>query len=136
MASNKLNFNYFKSIKTVIFVLTAFVIAMFASINVAVANEVQVVDVKAEKQRSGWVFHVTLKHADTGWEHYADAWRVVTNKGKELGTRTLYHPHVGEQPFTRSLRDVKIPSDASEVFVEAHDKEHGWAKQKFKVKIR
>lgn len=109
---------------------------MAANINAAIANDVQVVDVKAEKQRSTWVFHVTLKHADTGWEHYADAWRVVTKDGSVLGTRTLYHPHVGEQPFTRSLRDVKIPSDASEVFVEAHDKEHGWAKQKFTVKIR
>lgn len=105
-------------------------------IGAAVAGAVEIVNVKAEKQKAGWLFNVTLKHADTGWEHYADAWRVVTKDGKELGTRTLFHPHVDEQPFTRSLRDVKIPSDASEVFVEAHDKVHGWSKQKFKVKIR
>lgn len=106
------------------------------SINVAMAGAVEIVDAKAEKQRAGWVFHVTLKHADTGWKHYADAWRVVTKDGKDLGTRTLFHPHVEEQPFTRSLADVKIPSDVSEVFIEAHDKVHGWSKQKFKVKIR
>ena len=100
------------------------------------ADEVQIVKVKAENQRSSWVFHVTLKHGDTGWDHYADAWRVVTEDGKELGTRTLYHPHVDEQPFTRSLGDVKIPADAGVVYVEAHDKVHGWSKQRYKVKIR
>lgn len=100
------------------------------------ADEVQIVKVKAENQRSSWVFHVTLKHGDTGWDHYADAWRVVTEDGKELGTRTLYHPHVDEQPFTRSLGDVKIPADANVVYVEAHDKVHGWSKQRYKVKIR
>jgi len=100
------------------------------------ADEVQIVKVKAENQRSSWVFHVTLKHGDTGWDHYADAWRVVTEDGKELGTRTLYHPHVDEQPFTRSLGDVKIPADAKLVYVEAHDKVHGWSKQRYKVKIR
>ncbi|MEJ2179127.1 MAG: hypothetical protein P8Y28_01510 [Gammaproteobacteria bacterium] len=100
------------------------------------ANEVQIVKVKAENHRSSWVFHVTLKHGDTGWDHYADAWRVVTEDGKELGTRTLYHPHVDEQPFTRSLGDVKISADVSVVYVEAHDKVHGWSKQRYKVKIR
>jgi hypothetical protein len=82
------------------------------------------------------VFHVTLKHGDTGWDHYADAWRVVSSDGKELGLRTLYHPHVDEQPFTRSLGNVKIPSQMDTVFVEAHDKVHGWSKQRYKVKLR
>ncbi|WP_455206530.1 hypothetical protein [Kaarinaea lacus] len=100
------------------------------------AGEVEIVKVKAEKQRAGWVFHVTLKHGDTGWDHYADGWRVVTEDGKELGTRTLYHPHVDEQPFTRSLADVNIPADISAVYIEAHDKVHGWSKQKYRVKIR
>ena len=102
----------------------------------ALADEVQIVNAKAESQRGSWVFHVTLKHGDTGWKHYADAWRVVTADGKELGTRTLYHPHVEEQPFTRSLGDVKIPAGTKEVFIEAHDKVHGWSKTKYKLKIQ
>ncbi len=116
----------------------ALLIAVYTlnGLTVANADEVQIVKVKAEKQRSGWVFNVTLKHADTGWDHYADAWRVVTKDGKELGTRTLYHPHVEEQPFTRSLGDVKIPADLASVYVEAHDKVHGWSKQRYEVKIR
>ena len=108
----------------------------FGCLSVVNAGEVEIVNVKAEKQRAGWVFNVTLKHADTGWDHYADAWRVVTEDGKELGTRTLYHPHVDEQPFTRSLGDVNIPESVSVVYIEAHDKVHGWSKQRYRVKIR
>ena len=108
----------------------------FGGMSVVNAGEVEIVKVNAEKQRAGWVFNVTLKHGDTGWDHYADAWRVVTEDGKELGTRTLYHPHVDEQPFTRSLGDVTIPADVSAVYIEAHDKVHGWSKQRYRVKIR
>ena len=92
--------------------------------------------VRAEKSQSTWQFHVTLKHGDTGWDHYADAWRVLAEDGKELGKRTLFHPHETEQPFTRSLRNVKIPANAGHVYIEAHDKVHGWAKQRYKVELK
>lgn len=130
MQSHSVKFGLLRKFATIIFGF------MLAGLSVVHAGEVKIVDAKAEKQRDGWVFHVTLKHADTGWDHYADAWRVVTKNGEELGTRTLYHPHVNEQPFTRSLGDVKIPADVSAVYIEAHDKVHGWSKQRFKVKIR
>ena len=77
-----------------------------------------------------------LRHADTGWDHYADAWRVVTEKGEDLGTRTLYHPHENEQPFTRSLSNILIPKGINVIYVEAHDKVHGWSPQRIRVDIR
>ena len=121
--------------RTVIFLLAMFA-TFVAGMSTALAGAVEIVKAKVEKQRANWVFHVTLKHADTGWDHYADAWRVVTKDGEELGKRTLFHPHVDEQPFTRSLGDVKIPAGTGEVYIEAHDKVHGWSKQKFKVKLQ
>ncbi len=87
------------------------------------------------KHGDRWDVSTTLRHADAGWEHYADAWRVVTPSGRVLGTRTLYHPHVDEQPFTRSLPRVSIPPEAAIVFVEAHDKVHGWASQRVQVDL-
>jgi hypothetical protein len=42
-----------------------------------------------------------------------------------LATRTLLHPHVDEQPFTRSLRNVKIPAATTWVRVRANDLVHG-----------
>lgn len=104
--------------------------------NTVFAGEVEIVDAKAQKSNSGWHFDVTLRHADSGWDHYADAWRVVSEDGKELGTRTLFHPHEDEQPFTRSLGNVQIPADMDHVYIEAHDKVHGWAKQRFKLMLK
>ena len=89
----------------------------------ALAGEADVVGVKVTKTgEETFRFDVTVKHADTGWEHYADKWDVVAPDGRVLGTRVLHHPHVEEQPFTRSLSGVKIPASVARVTVRAHDK--------------
>ncbi len=93
----------------------------------ALAGEVEVVDAKATREADGWRFDVTLRHEDTGWEHYADAWRVVGPDGAVYGQRTLLHPHVDEQPFTRSLSGVAIPEGVSRVLIEARDNVDGWS---------
>ena len=70
---------------------------------------------------------VTLAHPDTGWDHYADAWEVLNLSGESLGVRELAHPHVEEQPFTRSL-SVTLPGDGPwEVLIRARDSVHGWS---------
>lgn len=92
----------------------------------AYANEVEVVDVQANQASDKtWRFSVTLKHADEGWDHYANQWQIIASDNKILGTRTLYHPHVNEQPFTRSLNGVKIPADIKTVRIIAKDTVHG-----------
>lgn len=91
----------------------------------ALANNPQVTDVQAVQYSSGWTFDVSVLHADEGWDHYADGWEVSAD-GAVLGHRALAHPHVNEQPFTRSLSSVSIPADVDEVQVRAHDSVHGW----------
>ncbi len=110
-------------------------ILLSCSLN-AWAGDVEIVKVVlTQKTIDTWQANVTLKHADAGWKHYADAWRVILPGGKVLGLRTLYHPHVEEQPFTRSLSSFNISRGVEKVFVEAHDKVHGWAKQKVEVNL-
>jgi hypothetical protein len=92
----------------------------------AFAGEVEIVDVRMAQRGDGWTFDVTLRHKDEGWDHYADGWEVRGPDGAVLGHRTLLHPHVNEQPFTRSLSGVIIPEGVAEVTVHAHDKVHGW----------
>lgn len=70
-------------------------------------------------------FSVTLRHSDTGWDHYADGWRVEDAEGNVLGTRVLAHPHVNEQPFTRSHR-IAVPDGLTRVFVRAKCSVDGW----------
>jgi hypothetical protein len=70
-------------------------------------------------------FQVTIRHADAGWDHYADRFEIVEGGGRILGTRILYHPHVNEQPFTRVLENVSIPPGIVRITVRAHDSRHG-----------
>jgi hypothetical protein len=110
--------------------------ALSAAPRTSVADDVEIVHASFRHGGGGsWSVDVTLRHADTGWDHYADAWRIVAADGSVLGTRTLYHPHENEQPFTRNLGGVKIPEGASMVYVEAHDKVHGWSPQRLQVDL-
>lgn len=104
--------------------------------NVCLAGSVTVEFVTLQDRGSGnYRVDTRLRHADTGWEHYADAWRVVNpSSGKVLATRTLFHPHVDEQPFTRSV-SVTIPKGVKQVYVEAHDKVHGWNKSHIMIDL-
>lgn len=68
----------------------------------------------------------TVSSADTGEEKYADEWRVVGPDGAVLGIRVLAHPHVNEQPFTRSLSGVEIGGSVETVRVEARDSVEGY----------
>jgi hypothetical protein len=82
-----------------------------------------------------WSFDVTVRSADTGWEKYADAWQVVAPDGTVLGTRQLTHPHVEEQPFTRSLGGVEIPSGVQSVTVRARDSVAGFCGEEAEVEL-
>jgi len=80
-------------------------------------------------------FDVSVAHADTGWDHYADRWEVVAPDGTILGTRILHHPHVNEQPFTRSLSNVAIPANIDRVIVRAHDSVHEYGGRTMQVEL-
>ena len=89
------------------------------------AGEADVVTVEVQKVGDRtYKFDVTVSHNDEGWNHYVNKWDVVSPDGTVLDTRTLHHPHVDEQPFTRSLSGVKIPGDVESVTIRAHDSVH------------
>jgi hypothetical protein len=100
---------------------------VLATSAMALAGEADVVDVEARQAENGtWRFDVTVAHADEGWDHYADLWEVVAPDGTVLGSRVLAHPHVEEQPFTRSLSGVSIDDATGSVTVRARDSVHGF----------
>ena len=96
--------------------------------------DADVLYVKAVRAADGaWTFHVTVRHPDAGWEDYADGWDVLTPDGTVLKpdpgspfTRLLLHPHVDEQPFTRSQSGILVPPDVTRVRVRAHDLVDGY----------
>ena len=88
------------------------------------ANQVKVVDVDIKAQgNQHYQFNVTLLHDDEGWDHYANRWEILDTRGNILATRTLHHPHVNEQPFTRSLTTT-LPADLKTVIIRGHDSVH------------
>ena len=91
----------------------------------SIADDVDVIDVVITNSPSNikgqYRFSVKLQHPDSGWDHYADKWSVVGSDGTVYGTRVLAHPHVNEQPFTRSLDRVVIPENIRKVSVRGGD---------------
>ncbi|AZV76532.1 hypothetical protein EBB79_00575 [Parasedimentitalea marina] len=92
----------------------------------ALADEPRIEAASASASGDSWTIRVTLSHPDTGWDHYADGWRVLDMEGRELGLRILAHPHEQEQPFTRSLSGVQIPKGTNQVQIQAHCLIDGW----------
>ena len=110
--------------------------ALLSGCYAAAAGDVEVLAAELRLQGDDtWHVSVTLRHDDTGWEHYADAWRVVGPDRSELGTRILHHPHETEQPFTRSLGGVRIPAGIGSVRLRARDSVHGFGGAEFELEL-
>jgi hypothetical protein len=93
---------------------------------VAVAGQATVIGARAERMGGHWRFEVTVRHADAGWDHFADAWEILAPDGTRLAVRELMHPHDDEQPFTKTLSAVHVPAGVDRVLIRAHDTAHGW----------
>ena len=114
--------------------LLALSLFLFNSLLSAGEADVIKVDVKKDDKNS-YNFSVTLSHEDAGCKHFANKWDIVTAEGIVLGTRTLYHPHVKEQPFTRYLSGIEIPDQIRTVFIRAHDSVHQYGGKTISVDL-
>lgn len=91
------------------------------------AAPADVVDVDVSRNSDGsYQISVAVLSDETGWDKYADRWEVLGPDGTVLGTRILHHPHVTEQPFTRSLPALRLPPGLMEIRVRAHDSVEGF----------
>ncbi|MFK8084079.1 MAG: hypothetical protein AB8B97_27665 [Granulosicoccus sp.] len=114
--------------------VAAIVVALGLS-GTAYAGEADVVGGRITALGDGrYQIDATVEHTDEGWDHYADRWDVLSPDGKVLGVRELAHPHVNEQPFTRSLT-LEIPSGIKSVILRANDSVHGLGGKTFELQI-
>lgn len=102
----------------------------------ALADQVEIVGATARHSGGTWTFDVTLLHADTGWDHYADAWEVLGPDGRSLGVRELAHPHENEQPFTRNLSGVVVPEGVDHVLIRARCNVDGWGEARLRIEVQ
>jgi hypothetical protein len=114
----------------------ASLLILVLSTPVLYAGKADVLDATVNCDRSrSCSFQVTVQHADSGWDHYANQWQLLSEDGAILGTRVLYHPHETEQPFTRSLSGVKIPAHVQSVTIRAGDLVHGFGGREIQMQL-
>lgn len=77
----------------------------------------------------------TIRHDDSGWDHYADGFEVLAPDGALLVTRKLVHPHENEQPFTRSTNAFAIPPGTEFVNVRARENILGYGDDMLKLAV-
>jgi len=112
-----------------------FTATLMAASMIANAGEVDVVDVTIKSLGNGkFRVNATLLHDDTGWDHYANRWDVLNEAGEVIGVRDLAHPHVNEQPFTRSL-SLTIPADVKTITIRANDSVHELGGKTFEIAV-
>ncbi|OUS35812.1 hypothetical protein A9R01_06540 ['Osedax' symbiont bacterium Rs2_46_30_T18] len=103
----------------------------------AVASETFIEKVVATTNAQGsYRFDVTLAHADKSWDHYANVWQIETLQGEVLAKRVLLHPHISEQPFTRSLAGVKLPKGIAQVVIIAGCTVDGMNSQRYTLQLK
>lgn len=111
-------------------------IILLSFVGPSLAGEADVLDVQVMvSEDTTYTFDVTLSHSDTGWEHYANKWEILDENYQIIGTRILHHPHVDEQPFTRSLSGVEISQDTREITIRAHDSVHEYGGKVIRVRL-
>ncbi|WP_091432594.1 hypothetical protein [Aliiroseovarius sediminilitoris] len=99
------------------------------------ADDAQIVGATVTPADVGWTVSVTIAHEETGWDDYADEWRIENWVGDTLGTRVLQHPHVNEQPFTRSLKEVTLPQGTEAIWIRARTSVDGWGDERFELTL-
>ena len=108
-------------------------VLFFSSVS---AGEADVLKVRAKcDDNNKCRFTVRVRHKDRGWNHYVNRWEILSLEGEVLATRVLAHPHVDEQPFTRSLT-AEIANEHKSVIVRAHDSEHAYGGKEVTVVLR
>lgn len=109
-----------------------------SSTSTAIAHDegcADVVGVAVEAGDGVFTVSATVASADTGWDKYADLWEVRAPDGTVLGERVLAHPHETEQPFTRSVGGLLIPSNVTEIVVAARDSVAGFCGAEYVAEV-
>jgi len=111
-------------------------LGLFLEVGASHAGEVDVLHAQVQcDAESKCRVVATLRHADVGFGHHADAFEVIGPDEAVLGTRVLRHPHVHEQPFTRALDGISLPPELERVTIRGRDNVHGYGGREFDAKV-
>lgn len=74
-----------------------------------------------------WSFEVTLRCDGRGAAYFCDRFEILMPNARVIGVRRLLHDHTDEQPFTRELQGVNLPSGfTQDVLIRGHHNVRGY----------
>jgi hypothetical protein len=114
---------------------TFLAVSLIAAAQQAQADAPEVIEASAIRSGDNWTVSVSLSHPDSGWDHYANEWDVLGPDNTVLAVRTLSHPHVEEQPFTRSLYVGDIPASIDHVMIRVKCTLDGYSPNLYRVDL-
>ncbi len=94
-----------------------------------------VIEASVTRDGAAYDFSVTMSSPYDSPQRYADGLRVTGDDGVVYGVRELVHDHANEQPFTRGLEDVQIPSTVRSVTIQGRDQVYGWGGDTVEVEL-
>ena len=128
--------NHFRRVLTLLAPATLIAAAVVSFSGAAEQQYPNVIDVKVlARAPDRFDFDVTVSSPYDTPQRYADAFRVTGKDGKIYGERILLHHHADEQPFTRDLYGVPIPTGVKSVTIQARDKKFGYGGKTMEVSL-
>ncbi len=101
----------------------------------ALADAPEIVGAKVGETGGLWAVTVTIAHDDTGWDHFAGGFAVLSPDGTQLGALEFSHPHTGQDRFEASLTGLRIPDDIPFILIRTRCSLVGWAAEPVKVDL-
>ena len=111
------------------------IILILLSLSLLNASEyADIVNVKANKAGNKYSFSVSVQSPDISCEQYANWWEILSEDGKLLYRRILWHSHTKEQPVTRSGGSLTLrPSQI--IYIRAHLNNRGYGGDVYKGSV-
>ena len=92
----------------------------------AIADEVDVLMVKATQSDGVWAFDVTVHHPDASSEHMVDSIAIFSPDEVQLAVADIPKPSIGAANVTTQLKGVIIPEGVEFIIIRGHCNSDGW----------
>lgn len=109
--------------------LLSLIVATAASVGAVSADAPKVLSASATQDDGLWTIKVTMSHVDTGWDHYAKGFELLSPDKKRLAYGEIARPHVGKKTIETTLTGITLPKGLTYVLIRTRCSLVGWASE-------
>lgn len=110
-------------------ILLPLLIVSASFVGAAFADAPKVLAAKAIEDDGRWKITVTMSHEDTGWDHYAKGFELLTPDKKRVAYGEETRPHVGKKSFDTTLTGITLPPGIPYLLIRTRCSLVGWASE-------